>query len=97
MTRSRRMSVAIRVVLAPLSDSFEQTYLNSAARSEVLNFRARIEAEEYSAGMGILLLIVAAFAIMGGLQVVLYSALGCAVLLLLFVLPSMAIGKVFRL
>jgi hypothetical protein len=47
--------------------------------------------------MGILLLIVAVFAIMGGLHFFLYCALACSVLFALFVLPSMAIDRIFRL
>jgi len=46
--------------------------------------------------MGISLLIMTAFAIMGGVHVVLYCALGGVVLFGLFVLPSMAITRVFR-
>jgi len=46
--------------------------------------------------MGILLLIIAAFALMGGFHVIVYSALGCALLFALFVLPSMAISKLLR-
>ena len=55
-----------------------------------------IHRTEYSCCMGILLLILAAFAIMGGFHVVLYCAFACAVLFVLFILPSMAISKVFR-
>ena len=46
--------------------------------------------------MGILLLILAAFFIMGGFHVIAYSALGCAFLFAVFILPSMAISKLFR-
>ena len=46
--------------------------------------------------MGILLLIVLAFFIMGGVHVALYIGIGCAVLFGIFVLPSMAISKIFR-
>jgi len=46
--------------------------------------------------MGILLLILAAFAIMGGFHVVLYGAFGCAALFALFILPSMALSKILR-
>jgi hypothetical protein len=46
--------------------------------------------------MGILVLILAALAIMGGFHVVLYGTFGCAVLFALFILPSMAISKIFR-
>jgi hypothetical protein len=46
--------------------------------------------------MGVLLLIAAVFAIMGGFHVVVYCALGCAFLFAVFVLPSMAITKLFR-
>jgi len=46
--------------------------------------------------MGILLLIIAAFALMGGFHVIVYCALGCALLFALFVLPSMAISKLLR-
>ena len=51
---------------------------------------------QYCYHMGILLLILATFAIMGGFHVVLYCVFGCAVLFALFVLPSMAISKIFR-
>jgi len=46
--------------------------------------------------MGVLLLIVAAFFIMGGFHVVLYTALGCAILFALLILPSMAISRLIR-
>jgi hypothetical protein len=46
--------------------------------------------------MGILLLILATFAIMGGFHVIFYCALGCAFLFAVFILPSMAISRLFR-
>jgi hypothetical protein len=46
--------------------------------------------------MGVLLLIAASFAIMGGFHVIAYCALGCAFLFVVFILPSMAISKLFR-
>jgi hypothetical protein len=46
--------------------------------------------------MGVLLLIIAAFAVMGGVHVIAYCALGCAFLFAVFILPSMAISKLFR-
>jgi hypothetical protein len=46
--------------------------------------------------MGILLLIVAVLAVMGGFYVIAYCVLGCAFLFAVFILPSMAIGKLFR-
>jgi hypothetical protein len=46
--------------------------------------------------MGILLLILAAFFMMGGFHVVGYTALLCAVLFVLFILPAMAITKLLR-
>ena len=46
--------------------------------------------------MGVLLLIAASFAIMGGFHVIAYCALGCAFLFAVFILPSMAISKLFR-
>src|SRR5262249_414140 len=52
--------------------------------------------EEYDLDMGILLLIVLAFFIMGGVHVGLYLGIGVAVLFGIFVLPSMAISKIFR-
>ena len=51
---------------------------------------------EYRSRMGILLLIVTAFALMGGIQVVLYSAFLGTILFGLLVLPSMVISKIFR-
>jgi len=41
--------------------------------------------------MGILLLILAAFFMMGGFHVIGYTAFLCAVLFVLFILPAMAI------
>ena len=61
------------------------------------NFRALDETDAYAVRMGILLLILMAFAMMGGLHVVLYCAMGCILLFILFVLPSMAMDKIFRL
>jgi hypothetical protein len=46
--------------------------------------------------MGVLLLIAAAFAIMGGFHVIAYTAFLCGILFVIFVLPSMAISKLFR-
>ena len=46
--------------------------------------------------MGGLLLILAAFFIMGGFHVIGYTALLCAVLFVLFILPAMAITKLLR-
>ena len=59
-------------------------------------FVATMRDREYCCYMGILLLILAAFAIMGGFHVVLYGAFGCAALFALFILPSMAISKILR-
>jgi hypothetical protein len=46
--------------------------------------------------MGGLLLILAAFFIMGGFHVIGYTALLCVVLAVLFILPTMAITKLLR-
>ena len=46
--------------------------------------------------MGILLLILAAFFIMGGFHVIAYTALLCAILFTLFILPAMVITKLIR-
>jgi hypothetical protein len=62
-----------------------------------MNFRASDEAVAYAFCMGLLLLILLAFAIMGGLHVIAYFALGCGFLFVLLVLPSMAMDKIFRL
>ena len=46
--------------------------------------------------MGVLLLILAAFFILGGFHVIAYTAFLCAVLFVLFILPAMAIMKLLR-
>ena len=46
--------------------------------------------------MGILLLILAAFFIMGGFHVIAYTALLCAVLFSVLILPTMVITKLLR-
>jgi hypothetical protein len=46
--------------------------------------------------MGILLLILAAFFIMGGFHVIAYTAFLCAVLFAVFILPAMVITKLLR-
>ena len=46
--------------------------------------------------MGVLLLFLAAFFIMGGFHVIAYTALLCAVLFVLFILPAMVITKLLR-
>jgi hypothetical protein len=62
-----------------------------------MNFRALDETDGYAFHMGILLLILMTFAIMGGLHVILYCAFGCVLLFVILVLPSMAMDKIFRL
>jgi hypothetical protein len=46
--------------------------------------------------MGILLLILAAFFIMGGFHVIGYTAFLCAALFILLVLPAMALTKLIH-
>ena len=46
--------------------------------------------------MGVLLLILAAFFIMGGFHVVAYTAFLCALLFAVLILPAMAITKLLR-
>jgi hypothetical protein len=46
--------------------------------------------------MGMLLLILAAFFIMGGFHTIAYTAFLCAVLFVIFILPAMVIAKLFR-
>ena len=46
--------------------------------------------------MGILLLILAAFFIMGGFHVIAYTAFLCAILFTLLILPAMVITKLIR-
>jgi hypothetical protein len=46
--------------------------------------------------MGILLLILAAFFIMGGFHVIAYTSFLCAVLFAVFILPAMVITKLLR-
>jgi hypothetical protein len=46
--------------------------------------------------MGILLLILAAFFVMGGFHVIGYTALLCGVLFVLFILPAMVITKLLK-
>jgi hypothetical protein len=60
------------------------------------HFRAFCRKRSYFWAMGVLLLVLAAFFIMGGFHVIGYTALLCGVLFALFILPAMVISKLLR-